>query len=76
MFGWGPLQDWVIIAYLTAVSAASAHRFLLASGFSAADIVYAPSIQLLTAGGIIPESDAFKAYVARATERPLLRDGL
>jgi glutathione S-transferase len=65
MFGWAPFDD--VVAWLTR----SLERpFLVGERFSAADIVIGGSLPLLMSRGIVPESDVFKSYTQRLTERP------
>jgi len=64
-FGWAPFDD--VIAYLSRNLAD--RPYLLGERFSAADIVIGGSLSILM-GRIIPESDVFKAYLARITARP------
>jgi len=65
-FGWGPFQE--VLEHLGRTLEAG--PYLLGENFSAADIVYGGSLPLLMSRGMVPETEAFKAYAARVTSRP------
>ena len=65
-FGWGPFEE--VLEHLGRTLEAS--PYLLGEKFSAADIVYGGSMPLLMSRGIVPETEALKAYAARVTARP------
>lgn len=65
-FGWGPFEE--VLEHLTRTL--EFKSYLLGDKFSAVDIVFGGSLPLLMSRGIVPESDVFKNYAARATARP------
>src|SRR5215212_1701599 len=65
-FGWGPFQE--VLEHLGRTL--EPRPYLLGENFSAADIVYGGSLPLLMSRGMVPETEAFKAYAARVTSRP------
>jgi glutathione S-transferase len=64
-FGWAPFDD--VVAYLT--RALTGKSYLLGERFSAADVLVGGSLSFLM-GRMIPETETFKSYVTRITERP------
>jgi glutathione S-transferase len=64
-FGWAPFDD--VIGYLT--GALAAQPYLLGERFSAVDVLIGGSLSFLM-GRMVPESDVFKSYVGRITNRP------
>ena len=65
-FGWGPFEE--VLEHLTRTL--ESRPYFLGDKFSAVDIVFGGSLPLLMSRGIVPESDVFKNYAARATARP------
>jgi glutathione S-transferase len=64
-FGWAPFDD--VIGYLT--GALASQPYLLGERFSAVDVLIGGSLSFLM-GRVVPESDVFKSYVGRITNRP------
>jgi glutathione S-transferase len=65
-FGWGPFQE--VLEHLGRTL--ETRPYLLGENFSGADIVYGGSLPLLMSRGMVPETEAFKAYADRVTSRP------
>jgi glutathione S-transferase len=65
-FGWAPFDE--VLDLLNKTLRAS--PYLLGEKFSAADIIFGGSMPMLMLRGIVPETDALKAYAARVTSRP------
>ena len=65
-FGWGPFEK--VLEHLGRTLAAG--PYLLGDKFSAADMIYGGSMQMLISRGMVPDTDTFKAYGERVTARP------
>ena len=65
-FGWAPFDEVLELLNKTL----KAGPYLLGEKFSAADIIFGGSMPMLMLRGIVPETDALKAYAARVTSRP------
>ena len=65
-FGWAPFDE--VLELLNNTLAAK--PYLLGDKFTAVDIIFGGSMPMLMLRGIVPESDALKAYAARVTSRP------
>ena len=65
-FGWAPFDEVLELLNRTL----KAGPYLLGEKFSAADIIFGGSMPMLMLRGIVPETDALKAYAARVTSRP------
>jgi len=65
-FGWAPFDEVLELLNKTL----KAGPYLLGEKFSAADIIFGGSIPMLMLRGIVPETDALKAYAARVTSLP------
>jgi len=65
-FGWAPFDEVLELLNKTI----KAGPYLLGEKFSAADIIFGGSMPMLMLRGIVPETDALKAYAARVTSRP------
>ena len=65
-FGWAPFDEVLELLNKTL----KAGPYLLGEKFSAADIIFGGSVPMLMLRGIVPETDALKAYAARVTSRP------
>lgn len=65
-FGWAPFDE--VLELLDKTLAAK--PYLLGDKFTAVDIIFGGSMPLLMSRGIVPETDALKAYAARVTSRP------
>jgi len=60
-FGWGPFEEVLTLA---------ATPYLLGEKFSAADMIYGGSMQMLISRGMVPDTETFKAYGERVIARP------
>ena len=65
-FGWAPFDEVLELINRTL----AANPYLLGEKFSALDLIYGGSIPMLMLRGIVPETEALKAYSARVTSRP------
>jgi glutathione S-transferase len=65
-FGWAPFDEVLELLNKTL----TADPYLLGEKFSAADIIIGGSVPMLMLRGIVPETDALKAYATRVTSRP------
>ena len=65
-FGWAPFDEVLELLNKTL----KAGPYLLGEKFSAADLIVGGSMPMLMLRGIVPETDALKAYAARVTSRP------
>jgi glutathione S-transferase len=65
-FGWAPFEE--VLALLN--ETLRAKPYLLGDKFSALDVIYGGSVPMLMLRGIVPETDALKAYAGRVTSRP------
>ena len=65
-FGWAPFDEVLELLNKTL----KAGPYLMGEKFSAADIIFGGSMPMLMLRGIVPDTDALKAYAARVTSRP------
>ena len=65
-FGWAPFDEVLDLLNRTL----AAKPYLLGDKFSAVDLIFGGSMPMLMSRGIVPETDALKAYAARITSRP------
>jgi glutathione S-transferase len=65
-FGWAPFDE--VLELLNKTLAGK--PYLLGDKFSAVDIIFGGSMPFLISRGIVPETEALKAYAARVTSRP------